>query len=250
MSNFWYRYDLYSLLLFLLGGILWRFPTLLYRLYGIWKDTSDISHALDTFLSEYHHGAWLHDLWDVKTESHEALLSRTQWMAKDFLHHQLTFTQRLISFCWLGYTFLIDTDGRCWLLNASTVHSRPILFLDGCGMMKHDDLSFELVSAQLLQEVFLSYRPLVFVHILGEVSFQSEEKNPVLEVTPLQLSGWAISVCYQDCNVLPAVSAWYWGSVLFNIIYNDGLELLMTIWAHQQLLVNIYATLDNGPADH
>jgi hypothetical protein len=56
-------------------------------------------------------------------------------------------------------------------------------------MMKHEDLSFELVCAQLFQEVFLSYRPLIFVCILGEVMFQSEKKYPVLEVTPLQLSG-------------------------------------------------------------
>lgn len=38
-------------------------------------------------------------------------------------------------------------------------------------MMKDEDLSFKLVSAQLLQEVLLSYWPLVFVHIFGEVGF-------------------------------------------------------------------------------
>ena len=54
------------------------------------------------------------------------------------------------------------------------MHGRPILFLDGCRMMKHDDLRFELVRAQLLQEVLLSYRPLVFVYILREISLQSE----------------------------------------------------------------------------
>lgn len=69
------------MLFFLLRGILRRFSTLLYRLYGIWKDASDVPHALDAFLSEDHHGAWFDDLWDVKTESHQALLPRTQGMA-------------------------------------------------------------------------------------------------------------------------------------------------------------------------
>ena len=49
------------------------------------------------------------------------------------------------------------------------MHGRAILFLDSSGMMKDEDFSLELVSAQLLHELVLSYWPLIFVHILGEV---------------------------------------------------------------------------------
>ena len=73
---------------------------------------SDATHAVDTSLSENHHGSSLDNLWIIKSKSHEALLSRIQGMALDLFHFKLILVQRLISFSKLN-TFLIYSNCCC-----------------------------------------------------------------------------------------------------------------------------------------